>query len=219
MGNKAKYNIIIVDDHKMFRNGLRMLIEIEKIGTVIGEAENGKQFLDLLEKQKPDIVLMDIDMPIMNGIEATQKAIEKYPDLQILGLSMFGDKKFYTKMINAGAKGFIMKKSGKNELEAGIENVAMGENFFSNELLRNIMTDLGSQRTIKTQNKKNELTNQEMEILHYLCNGLSFNEIIEKTGLNETVIETHKNNLLAKTSSKNTVSLIIYALKNNLVKI
>ncbi|MCK5537092.1 MAG: response regulator transcription factor, partial [Bacteroidales bacterium] len=126
MEKQGKLNIVIVDDHKMFRNGIKLLIEVENIGNIVAEAENGQEFLDILETQKPDLVLMDIDMPIMNGIEATQKAIEKYPDLKILALSMFGDEKYYTQMIQAGAKGFILKKSGKYELEKSIWEIANG---------------------------------------------------------------------------------------------
>ena len=157
---------IIVDDHKMFRNGIKLMIETEKIATVIAEAENGQQFLDLLDNHKPDIVLMDIDMPEMNGIIATKKALEKYPDMKILAISMFGNEKSYTKMLNAGAKGFLLKKSGMSELIKGIKEVSEGECYFSNELLRRIVVNIGKpkKRGLDSETAPT-LTDREMEIL------------------------------------------------------
>ena len=111
-----KPEIIIVDDHLIFRQGLKSLVTIEQFANVIGEASNGKEFIELLSHLKPDLVLMDIDMPHMDGMEATQKAIELMPDLKIIAFTMFGDEEYYYKMIDLGVKGFILKSSGINEL-------------------------------------------------------------------------------------------------------
>ena len=150
-----KPNIVIVDDHVMFRDGLKSLIEQQNIGNVVAEAENGKKFLEIIEKQRPDLVLMDIEMPEMNGLEATENALLKYPDLRILVLSMFGDEDYYIRLINAGAKGFILKSSGKRELEEGIRDVALGESHFSNELLRRIIFNVGKNKSGKNQGSGN----------------------------------------------------------------
>src|ERR1035437_2601895 len=138
-----KPNLIIVDDHLIFRQGLKSLITLENIANIIGEASNGMELLELLTQLKPDVVLMDIDMPHMNGLEATEKAIELMPDLKIIAFSMFSDEEYYYKMIDRGVKGFILKTSGINELEAAIQNVMMGESYFSNELLRKIINNFG----------------------------------------------------------------------------
>ena len=205
----------------MFRNGMKLLIEMEKVGNVIGEAENGKEFLELLETHKPDIVLMDIDMPIMNGIKATVEAIKRYPELKILALSMFGDEKHYAKMINAGVKGFVLKKSGKHELEKGIREVAKGESYFSNELLRNIIINIGEHKITKDVKTglDFELNERELLVLKYISNGCSTSEIADKLYLSIKTIESYRSKLLAKTGSKNAVTLIIFAIKHGLIKI
>jgi DNA-binding NarL/FixJ family response regulator len=118
MEDKAR--IIIVDDNLYFREGMKLLIEMEGIGEVIAEAENGIEFLDLLVKLQPDLVLMDIEMPLMDGIEATQKALSIRPDLKILAITMFNDTDNYTGMLNAGAKGIVIKTVGISELKKAI---------------------------------------------------------------------------------------------------
>jgi|SRR5665647_497120 len=127
-------DIILVDDHLVFRKGLKSVLNDEKIARVIGEASNGLEFIELLTFLKPDLVIMDIDMPQMNGIEATQKAMELIPDIKIIAFTMFGENEYYYKMINLGIKGFILKSSGINELEKAIYGIMKGENYFSNEI-------------------------------------------------------------------------------------
>ncbi len=216
-----KPNIVIVDDHVMFRDGLKSLIEQQNIGNVVAEAENGKKFLEIIEKQRPDLVLMDIEMPEMNGLEATENALLKYPDLRILVLSMFGDEDYYIRLINAGAKGFILKSSGKRELEEGIRDVALGESHFSNELLRRIIFNVGKNKSGKNQGSGNEIefTKRELEVLKLLCNGLSNAEIAEQLNLSVKTIETHRSKLLLKTGIKNSISLVLFALKNKIIEI
>ena len=142
-------DIIIVDDHLIFRQGLKSLITSENFARVIGEASNGKEFIELLKRLKPDLVLMDIDMPHMNGMEATQKAMELLPELKVIAFTMFSDEEYYYKMIDLGVKGFILKSSGINELEKAIQDVMMGESYFSNELLRKIINNFGRKSTNK----------------------------------------------------------------------
>ena len=138
-----KSTIIIVDDHLIFRQGLKSIITMENIANVIGEASKGLELLELLTHLKPDLVLMDIDMPLMNGLEATEKALELIPDLKIIAFSMSSDEENYYKMIDLGVKGFILKTSGINELENAIMNVMLGDSYFSNELLSKINNNLG----------------------------------------------------------------------------
>ena len=216
-----KTKIIICDDHVMFRDGIKLLIETENIGNVISEAENGKLLLKKLESTQPDLILMDIDMPVMGGIEATTKAIKKYPDLKILVLSMFGDEKLYIKMIKAGAKGFILKTSGKNELEKAIKEIANGESYFSNELLRKIVSNIGENKELKHEitGDRIEFTEREMEVLKLVCSGLTTIEIAEKISLSPKTIDVYRTKLMSKTNSKNAVSLVMFAIKHNLITI
>jgi len=140
---KQKPSIILVDDHLIFRQGLKSIISNENFAEVIGEASSGIEFLELLKNNRPDVVLMDIDMPYMNGMEATRKALEMAPDMKIIAVTMFGDEEYYYKMIELGVKGFIVKSSGITELENAIREVMMGESYFSNELLRKIINNFG----------------------------------------------------------------------------
>lgn len=127
---QRKPDIIIVDDHLIFRQGLKAIINFENIGTVIGEASNGEDFLELIKTLKPDIVLMDIDMPQMNGFEATQKALALIPGLKIIAFTVFAEKEYFDKMMAIGAKGFILKSDGFNVLEDAIGIVMKGESYF-----------------------------------------------------------------------------------------
>jgi len=210
--------LILVDDHHIFRSSLKSLIDNEKIGIVIGEASNGKEFLNILDNQKPDVVLMDIDMPVVGGEEATIKAIEKYPDIKIITLSMFGDENYYYKMVKAGVKGFLLKTCDIKELEIAIKEVSAGENYFSNELLRKIITEFGKNAS-KLENEALHFTEREMDVLNLICNGLTNEEIAENLHISAKTVKGHRANLLAKTESKNTPSMIIYAIKNKLIKI
>jgi len=213
--------IIIVDDHVLFREGMKLLIETEGMGEVIAEAENGQEFLELLETHNPDLVLMDIEMPVMNGREATIKALEFRPGLKILTLTMLCQKNNYIDMINAGAIGFVLKTSGKQELEKAIKTVIGGDSYFPNELLREIIVNIGRQQAISvnTDDRDIEFTIRELEILQYLCKGLTTNEIADKLFRSIKTVEANRSKLLQKTNSKNTINLILYAIKNKLVEI
>jgi DNA-binding NarL/FixJ family response regulator len=213
-----KPNIIIVDDHLIFRQGLKSIITLENIANVIGEASNGLELLKLLTELKPDLVLMDIDMPHMNGLDATEKAMELMPELKIIAFSMFSDEEYYYKMIDRGVKGFILKTSGIKELENAIQNVMSGDSYFSNELLRKIINNFGHSTTTKPLLQDN-LTEREIEILQQICLGLSTDEIAEKLFISPKTVKSHKSNLLEKTVCKNTPALILFAIKNKIVEI
>jgi len=212
--------IIIVDDHSLFREGIKLLIENENLGTVIAEAENGQVFLDLLENLNPDLVIMDIEMPVMGGLEAIKKALKIRPDLKILVLTMLNDKTNYTDMIYAGALGFVVKTSGKNEFENAINTIMEGESYFSAELLRQIIVNgNGATNADSSQLKDSAFTEREMDVLSLLCKGYSVPEVADMLFLSSKTIEVHRSTLLKKTKTKNTINLVLYALRNKLVEL
>jgi DNA-binding NarL/FixJ family response regulator len=219
--DKKKYKIILVDDHKLFRDGLKFVIDQMNNLEVVAEASNGKEFLSLIDRYDADLVLMDISMPELNGIEATKQAIDRKPGLKILALSMFCDEEYYYQMIQAGVMGFVLKESGKSELEEAINSVLKGENYFSQKLLRDIIINLNNplQKSKNPAEEKLVLTRRENEVLKLICEGLSNAQIADKLFISLRTVEGHKSNLISKSGVKNSISLVMYALKNKMVEI
>lgn len=150
-----KPTIIIVDDHMIFRQSLTSLINIENIGKVIGEACDGEEFLNLLKFSVPDLVLMDIDMPNMNGMEATHRALKLYPNLKIIAFTMFGDQEYYDKMLELGVKGFLLKSSGITEVEDAIDAIMKGKTYFSKSLPKSTIIKLNLTIPSEKDNQSN----------------------------------------------------------------
>lgn len=213
---KRKPTLIIVDDHLILQQGLKAMITAENIATVVGEASNGIEFIEMLSVCKPDLVLMDIDMPEMNGMEATKKATELMPDIKIIALTMFGDEEYYYKMIDLGVKGFILKSTGIAEIEKAIKDVMQGESYFSNELLRKIIMNFSRNNEQKKNDTKN-LTEREIEVLQQICLGSTTDEIAQKLNISPKTVKSHRANLLEKTACKNTATLILFALRNKII--
>ena len=159
--------VAIVDDHELFRDGLKLVISQINPDFIITEASNGQEFLKSLDLQIPDVVLMDINMPVLNGRDTVVKALETFPDLKIIAVTMYGEEIYFLQMIEAGVKGIILKKSGKYELEQAIQEVLGGGNFFSQEILKKMAIRLNR----KNSDRYNELTEREFEILVNVCNG------------------------------------------------
>jgi len=147
-------SVILVDDHIIFRQGLKSLITFSKLGTVLGEASDGVEFLELIATTKPDLVIMDIDMPNMDGIEATRKVMTMTPTIKIIVFSMFGDEEYYNQMINLGVKGFILKSSGITEVENAISEVMGGRTYFSNALPKKAAGTANSSKTASPEEDK-----------------------------------------------------------------
>lgn len=211
----SKIKVFLVDDHALFRNGLKILLNTEPTFEVVGEAVHGKEFLEKIDAPVPDIVLMDINMPVMDGIEATQLATTKFPDIKIIALSMFGEEDYYYKMINAGAKGFLLKNSELNEVIEAVRQVMQGGSFFSQELLYNVIKNFHPHK--ETEIEHTSLSKRETEVLEEICKGLSNQEIADTLFISKRTVDKHRANLLSKTNSKNTANLIMYAIKNKLI--
>lgn len=213
---KTKISIMLVDDHKLFREGLKLLLSKVTFVDEIYEASTGQEFIDQLAHVSPDIALLDIEMPVMNGITATVKALKLIPGLKIIGLSMYSDQSYYTTMIEAGAKGFLLKNSSFDDVQRAISDVADGRSFFSGEIMEELIRNINRKKIIK---QGTDLTEREVEILFLICKGFSNQEIADKLCLSKRTVDKHRENLLLKTGSKNTASLVIYAIKNEIIEI
>ena len=210
---------MVVDDHTLFRNGLRILLDGIDGFSVIGEASNGVELLELLPTLHPDVILLDIEMPRMNGIQSAEEVLKRYPEMKIITLSMYGDEDYYFKMVSLGVKGFILKNSEIKEVVTAIETVVEGGSYFSQELLFTLVSNLKSTPTGVTDENSEELSQRESEILLHICRGESNSEIADALFISKRTVDKHRSNILAKTGCKNTANLVVYAIKNNLVEI
>jgi DNA-binding NarL/FixJ family response regulator len=211
-----KIRIILADDHQLFRNGLKMLLETLPEFEIAGEASNGNEFLAVLKNCSADIALVDINMPEMDGVEACRKGLKMCPSLAVIALSMYGEEDYYYKMVDAGARGFLLKDSDISDVREAILAVKKGGSYFSQELLHHVIQRIKHR---ETETKSANLSKREKEILEKICEGLSNQEIAEALFISKRTVDKHRANLLGKTGSKNTASLILFAIKNKLIEI
>jgi DNA-binding NarL/FixJ family response regulator len=211
-----KIRIALADDHQLFRNGLKILLGSFNEFEVVAEASNGKELLKALETCPSDIVLMDISMPEMDGVEATGVLSRQMPATRVIALSMYGEEEYYYRMVDAGAKGFVLKDSDITDVHDAIIAVHKGGNYFSQELLYHVINRIKNR---EQEVKSSSLSKREKEILLKICEGLSNHEIADSLFISKRTVDKHRANLLSKTGSKNTASLILYAIKNRLIEI
>lgn len=200
--------VILAEDHDILRDGLQSILANDDQIKIVGEASNGKMLIDLMKTVPVDVVLMDINMPVMNGLEATQYITENYKKVKVVALSMMEHSSYLQQMLKAGAKGYVLKSTGKNELIFAIKKVMENEIYISQEM--------ASKQDEKEGKVK--LTKRELQVLELLAEGLTNKEIAEKIFLSKRTVETHRKNLIVKTKSKNTSSLIKYAINEGILK-
>lgn len=210
--------VLIADDHKIFRDGLKSLMESEPDIKVIGEAADGKEVLNQLENIQPDVILMDISMGEAGGITTTQIVKEKFPAIKILVLSMHSESSYILKMLELGTNGYILKDAGKSEMLSAIRTVATGNSYYSSIVSAKLVEALT--RRSKTTSKRDDipLTPRELEMLKLIAEEYSNQEIANKLFISIRTVDTHKRNLLEKLKVKNTAGLVKYALKKGLLE-
>ena len=213
--------IALVDDHSLFRRGMKMLLSSQADFEVVVEAGSGEEFLQAQAESKVDLVFMDYSMPGINGAETTERALEVDPELKVISLSMFGDNAYYSKMVESGAKGFLLKDSEFDEVLLAVRTVCEGGTYFSPQLMESIsfaMTfypySVGGDIA-----EEDRLSEREVEILVGICQGLSTQEIADKLYISKRTVDKHRANILEKSGSKNTASLVVYAIKHGLVEV
>lgn len=212
--------LLLVDDHKIIRDGIRSLLSNNKDIVIAGECEDGDEVEEFLNTNEVDVILMDINMKRMNGIDATEYILKKFPDKKVLALSMHNEEIYIAKILKAGALGYILKNTGKEELIDAIEKVNGQENYFSKEV-----SDIMMSKYMKTQKKsttskslitQEELTKREIEILKLIATEMTNTEIGEKLFISSRTVDTHRRNLLQKLQVKNTAGLVRFALENGI---
>ncbi|GAB3539973.1 response regulator transcription factor [Pontibacter brevis] len=221
MGENNLIRVILTDDHNIIRQGLRSLLEGDDDVEVVGEASNGQELLELLDHIAADVVLMDINMPVMDGYEATKQVKEQFPDVKVLALSMLNSEPFVQKMMENGASGYILKNTGKAELRSAIKLVASGSQFMCADLaIKFLHKSSGPEEETEKANRSNSvLSKRELEVLGLIAEGYTNAEIADKLFTSKRTIETHRQNILEKTNAKNTANLVKYAIQNGYISI
>jgi DNA-binding NarL/FixJ family response regulator len=211
-------NIAIADDQKLFRRGMAALVGTFQNMSLIFEAENGKELLSLCESSvvKPDIILLDLSMPEMNGLDALKILKEKYPKIGVIVLTIHEAENFILATVQAGANGYLAKNAEPEEVELAIREVDKNDFYFTLPMLEIMRKGLTKKTNTISLENISKLTSREKEVLQLICKQLNSNEIAEKLFLSTRTVEGHRNNLLLKTSSRNTAGLVLYALKHKL---
>jgi len=211
--------VLLVDDHELIRQGIKnYLLDHEPI-QVIGEAEDGEEALSFLSENCVDVVLMDISMPIMGGISTTQEISVRYPNVNVIILTMHNEVSIIQEALKAGALGYLLKNTNMEELKDAINQVGNGGTYFSSEISEKIMHQLIKGKAERESDYSIKLTNRETEILKLISEEFSNHEIAEKLFISHRTVDTHRRNLVQKLNAKNTAGLVKFALKNNIINV
>ena len=211
-------HIFLADDHAIVRDGIRSLIASEPGLQVVGEASNGQELLDRLPSTPADVVLLDVNMPILDGLATTHRLRAEFPDIKVLILTMLNHERYIGQLFDAGAHGYILKSADKGEIIAAIQAVASGKQFLCSDLglamLHKVLTRDRDYSSEEPEAKKpGQLTRREKEILHLLAEGLTTSEMAEKLFTSKRTVESHRQSLLEKTGALNTPALVKYAME------
>ncbi len=206
--------IVLADDHQMFLDGLVTMLQRNRKIEILGTAQSGKGLLQLLEEVQPHVVVTDLQMEDMSGLEATKIIRSRYPKIKVLALTMHNEAGFVRKLMEFGVSGYILKNAGKQELTGAIEKIAAGGTYFSDAVMQTMMESLKNPST-KT-NKNFPLTKRERQIISLICQENTTNEIARELNLSPLTIETHRKNIFLKLKVKNIAGLVRFAIRNNL---
>lgn len=213
--------VILVDDHEIIRDGIKALLKGAGEIEIAGEAENGQQAIEILKNREVDLILMDISMPVMDGIDATKYISRNFSDVKVIVLSMHDDESHIINMLKAGAVGYIFKNTGKTRLIEAIKTVSSGESFFAKEASQRIMEHFMQNKAREKRNGSmkdvEHLTEREKEVLKLIAEEYTNQEIANKLFLSPRTIDTHRRNLLQKLRVKNTAGLVKFAIKCGLL--
>lgn len=210
--------ILLVDDHRLIRDAIHSYMEGDAEYEVVGEASHGQEAIRTLEETEVDVVLMDINMPIMGGLECTKEITKRWPKIKVLTLTMMSDNQHIKQMMGAGASGYVLKNCTEKELKKAIKTIYEGDTYYSSEVTEIVMTNLMKNNPTKTSNLVVDmpLTEREKEVLELIIKEFTNNEIADKLFISNRTVDAHKRNLLEKTGAKNIAGLVMYAINNQL---
>jgi len=215
-----KIRVLVVDDHTIVRDGIRALLGLAGDIEVVGEAENGREALDRVRELVPDVVLMDVAMPTMDGLEATRRIHREFPQTKVLALTQYDDREYVFSVVEAGAQGFISKTAASAEVVSGIRAVHRGDSFLSPSVAKLLVEHYREGATLrKSQDPYGQLTDREREILKLLAEGYTGQEIAEMLVISPKTVEGHKTNLMSKLDIHSRIDLVKYALRKGIITV
>jgi DNA-binding NarL/FixJ family response regulator len=214
----TRTKVVLADDHTIVRKGLRSLLDGEQDMDVIGEAGDGREAIELVAHLKPHVVVMDIGMPVLNGLEATRRILKKHPETKVLILTMHTNEEYVFEILRAGASGYIIKKAAPTELVSAIRAIKQGESFLSPSISKKVIDEYLLRAGEEGKEDVFELlTNREREVLQLIAEGYSTREIAEKLFVSAKTVETHRSNLMKKLDLHGTADLTRYAVRKGIV--
>ena len=211
--------ILLADDHKITRDGLRALLESQKNMTVIGEAEDGRKAVRLALELQPDVIVMDINMPELNGIEATRQIKTELPEAKIIALSMYSDKRYVVGMLKAGVSGYLLKNCAFDELVSAISAVVNNQNYMSPKIADTVMKDYANILESSDTSPASQLTAREREVLQLIAEGLKTKDIATRIHVSIKTVETHRQQIMRKLNAKSVAELTKIALREGLTSL
>lgn len=216
---KYTIRLIIADDHEIFRDGLALMLSRQKDIILLGQASNGKELVELTEQQNPDVIITDIKMPVMDGIQASKLVLKTQPDIKIIALSMFDEETLIVDMLEAGAKGYLLKNADKQEILDAIETVYEDKTYYCHHTSAKL-TNMIVKSNFNPYKKKEPVSfnEREIEIIKLICQQNSSKEISDKLFLSSRTVEGYRTKILEKMNARNTVGVVVYALKHNLIE-
>ena len=210
--------VAIADDHKIFRKGVILSLRPYNNIKFVQEADNGQQLIDGIEESKPDVILMDLRMPLKDGIETTKYVTKVYPNIYVLALTMFEDERFVSHMMEIGANGYLLKSAEPQEIKKAIVEVSSKGYYLNNFVNRILLKNSHAKhKIVPNPNNETTLTPRERDVIRYICMEFTAQEIAQKLDISPRTVEAIKDRLMERFGAKNTAGLVFYAVKNNLV--
>jgi len=209
--------VIVADDHEIFRDGFRVMLRKQPAFEIVAEAADGVELIERVREHQPDVVITDINMPRMDGIEATKRLVNEFPLINIIALSMYDQDNLIVEMVEAGARGYLLKNAHKEEIITAIKTVFAGEEYYCSSTSEKLAISIGKSRHRPARRQVEPLlTEREKEVMRYICSQLSNKEIAAKMNLSIRTIEGYRENILLKIRAKNIAGMVVYAVKNKI---